>query len=209
MSQERRKGILFVVSGPSGAGKGTVCKALREKRPDLKLSVSATTRQPREGELEGVHYFFKTQEEFAAMRERGEFLEWAQVYGNCYGTPVSFVKKTLEDGADMLLEIDIQGALNVKKAFPDAVTVFIVPPSLAILRKRLADRGTETEESLAIRCAAAEKELAFMDQYDYFVVNGELQTAVDEVNAIMTAEALKMGRNLFAYKTLVEGEELK
>ncbi len=198
-----------MVSGPSGAGKGSVCRVLREMRPDMKLSVSATTRKPRPGEQEGIHYFFKTKEAFLEMIEKGEFLEWAQVYGNYYGTPVSFVRETLEVGENMLLEIDIQGALNVKKVFPDAVAIFIVPPSLAILRKRLADRGTETEESLAVRCASAQKELAFMEQYDYFVVNGDLQKAADEINAIMTAEPRKMARNLFAYRTLVEGEELK
>lgn len=208
MSNEIRKGVLLVVSGPSGAGKGTVCKALREVRPQLKLSVSATTRQRREGEIEGVHYFFKTKEEFLAMRQEGAFLEWAEVYGNFYGTPVQFVRDALARGEDMLLEIDIQGALNVKSIFPDAATVFIVPPSLQILRQRLADRGTESEESLRTRCDAAAGELSYMQRYDYLVINDELERAVAQINAILAAETCRVSRFEQAHKLLLEGKEL-
>jgi guanylate kinase len=208
MSNNKRAGVLLVVSGPSGAGKGTVCTALRKVRPDLKLSISVTTRQPRQGEVDGVHYFFKTVEEFNTMRQQGEFLEWAKVYDNFYGTPISFVKKTLEEGSDMLLEIDIQGALNVKKLIPEAVLVFIVPPSIEILHKRLADRGTETPESLAKRCAAATAELDYMEHYDYLVINDQIDRATDDVAMILAAEARRLTRNAHAHKMLLEGEEL-
>ncbi|MBP3372811.1 MAG: guanylate kinase [Clostridia bacterium] len=208
MSNNKRAGVLLVVSGPSGAGKGTVCTALRKIREDLKLSISVTTRQPRNGEVDGVHYFFKTVEEFAAMRDAGEFLEWAEVYGNFYGTPISFVKKTLEEGSDMLLEIDIQGALNVKKLIPEAVLVFIVPPSIEILHKRLAARGTETPEALALRCASATAELDYMEHYDYLVINDELDRATEDVAMILASEARRVSRNTHAYKMLLEGKEL-
>lgn len=208
MSEGKRSGVLLVVSGPSGAGKGTVCAALRKIRDDLKLSVSVTTRAPRPGEVDGVHYFFKTVEEFAEMRERGEFLEWAKVYDNFYGTPISFVKKTLEEGGDMLLEIDIQGALNVKKLIPEAVLVFIVPPSIEILHKRLADRGTESPEALAKRCAAATAELDYMEHYDYLVINDEIDRATEDVAGILAAEARRVSRNMYAHKMLLEGKEI-
>lgn len=201
-------GVLLVISGPSGAGKGTVCRALRQMRPALKLSVSATTRAPREGEIDGVHYFFKTHEEFAQMQRQGQFLEWAQVYGNCYGTPISFVRDTIANGDNLLLEIDIQGALNVKRIFPEAVLVFVVPPSLEVLRSRLAGRGTESEASLATRCAAAQAELAYMPQYDYLVINDELEDAVRQTDAILTAEACRMARKQTMCKQLLEVEEV-
>ena len=208
MSENNRRGVLFVVSGPSGAGKGTICQELRARRPQLKISVSATTRVPRPGEIEGVHYFFRTKEEFLAMRERGEFLEWAEVYGNFYGTPVKYVRDALERGEDMLLEIDVQGALNVKKIFPEAAMVFVVPPSLEILKQRLSDRGTETPEALERRCAAARDELSTMMQYDYFVVNDDLKTAACQVDAILTAETRRVSRNEKAYQLLMEGKKL-
>ena len=201
-------GVLLVISGPSGAGKGTVCRALRQLRPTLKLSVSATTRAPREGEIDGVHYFFKTQAQFVRMREAGEFLEWAQVYGNYYGTPISFVRDTIAQGDNLLLEIDIQGALHVKSIFPDAVLVFVVPPSLEVLRSRLAGRGTESEASLMTRCAAAQAELAYMPQYDYLVINDELEDAVRQVDAILTAESCRMTRKETMCRQLLEVEKV-
>ena len=196
MSNNKRAGVLLVVSGPSGAGKGTVCTALRKIREDLKLSISVTTRQPRNGEMDGVHYFFKTVEEFTAMRDAGEFLEWAEVYGNFYGTPISFVKKTLEEGSDMLLEIDIQGALNVKKAYPEGVAIFLLPPSLEELRKRLTGRGTETPEAIELRLIKTLNEISCMTEYDYCVVNDDLEVAVDQVVSIMKAEHSKVSRGV-------------
>ena len=142
------------------------------------------------------------------MRERGEFLEWAEVYGNFYGTPVKYVRDALERGEDMLLEIDVQGALNVKKIFPEAAMVFVVPPSLEILKQRLSDRGTETPEALERRCAAARDELSTMMQYDYFVVNDDLKTAACQVDAILTAETRRVSRNEKAYQLLMEGKKL-
>ena len=172
---------LFVVSGPSGAGKGTLVSLVREQRPDLGLTVSATTRQPRPGEVDGVSYHFLSKEEFASRVEAGEFLEWANVHGNCYGTLRSEVDRNLEAGRSVILEIDVQGALNVRKVYPDAVLVFIEPPSAEELERRLRGRGTEDEASIQMRLANATKELGYADSYDVRIVNDDLDRAVAEL----------------------------
>lgn len=191
-----REGLLLVVSGPAGVGKGTLDKALLERHQDMKLSVSATTRAPRPGEIDGVHYFFKTEEEFKAMIERNEFLEYMHVFQtNYYGTPRSFVEEQLSRGIDVILEIDVQGAIKVKKAFPNAVMIFIAPPSMAELKSRLIGRNTETLEQIEKRFATAEKEIAMLPEYEYVVTNDVVEMAVNQMEAIITAEKCKVSRS--------------
>ena len=193
---QSREGLLLVVSGPAGVGKGTLDKALLERHQDMKLSVSATTRAPRPGEIDGVHYFFKTEEEFKAMIERNEFLEYMQVFQtNYYGTPRSFVEEQLSRGIDVILEIDVQGAMKVKKAFPNAVMIFIAPPSMAELKSRLIGRNTETLEQIEKRFATAEKEIAMLPEYEYVVTNDVVEMAVNRMEAIITAEKCKVSRS--------------
>ena len=177
-------GRLFVVSGPAGAGKGTILGRVREQRPDLALSVSATTRAPRVGEQEGVSYYCLTEEEFRRRIDAGDFLEWASVHGNLYGTLVSEVRSRLE-GASLILEIDPQGAMNVRRMMPDCVLVFIAPPSVEVLRERLIGRGSETPETLAVRLADAEQEMLTAKDYDEVVVNDNLVVAVQRFMEIM------------------------
>lgn len=188
------QGLLVVISGPSGAGKGTVCDFLRRRNPALAYSVSATTRPPRPGEKDGVNYFFISREEFTARIGRGEFLEWAEVYGNLYGTPRPYVEKMLTAGRDVLLEIDTQGALQVKANCPSGVFIFLLPPSLAELEKRITQRGTETESERLRRLSAARDEIARVRSYNYLVINDEVEQAVTRVEAILTAEHARVER---------------
>ena len=184
---EKHAGKLFILSGPSGAGKGTICKALLAET-DLELSVSMTTRNPRAGETEGESYYFVSKEEFLRKIDASGFLEYAEVYGNFYGTPKQPVIDKLSAGTDVILEIDMQGALKVKENYPDGVFIFILPPSMSELRKRLTGRGTETAEAIEMRLGETLKELSYIDKYDYCVVNGQLDEAVARVKAIVTAE---------------------
>lgn len=181
------KGKLFVLSGPSGVGKGTICKKLLENI-DLEISVSATTRNPREGEIEGVSYFFVNHDRFEDMIQKGEFLEHAEVFGNYYGTPKQKVLDKLAWSKDVLLEIDVQGAMQVKENYPESITIFVCPPSLVTLKHRLAGRGTESEESLNQRIAKALTEIEMLKNYDYYIVNDELDDAVKNVKSIIYAE---------------------
>ena len=187
---ENHAGKLFVLSGPSGAGKGTICKELlaQTSRDDVQLSVSMTTRSPRVGETEGVSYYYVSKEEFLRRIEAGELLEYAEVYGNYYGTPRQPVLEKLAAGVDVILEIDMQGALKVKENYPDGVFIFILPPSMSELRKRLTGRGTETANAIEMRLGETLKELSYIDKYDYCVVNGQLDEAVSRVKSILTAE---------------------
>ena len=191
------KGILFVFSGPSGTGKGTILSAFNEKYPDenIKYSVSATTRQPRPGELEGVNYYYKTEDEFNLMIENDEFFEWAQFCGNLYGTPKKAVFELIDKGYDVILEIETVGAANVKKLYPDAVSVFVLPPSLSELKKRLQGRGTETQESLNNRFETAARELPLAHNYDFIIINDELTDAVDKFKAIIECQRLNANNN--------------
>ena len=189
------KGQLVVISGPSGAGKGTVLKALTAKHDGYAYSVSVTTRAPRPGEVDGKHYFFKTKQQFADMLAKGEFLETAEVYTNFYGTPKFYVEQLIEKGVNVILEIDTVGALNVKKTVPDAVLIFLMPPSKAELTKRLTGRTTESEEQLKIRLGSALTEIAKMPSYDYVVINDIPEIAADEVHAIVQAERCKTAKN--------------
>ncbi|WP_085830462.1 guanylate kinase [Collinsella vaginalis] len=178
---------LFVISGPSGAGKGTLVAQVRERLPHLGLAVSATTRAPRAGEIDGVTYHFLTDDEFTRRVDNGDFLEWAQVHDHRYGTLVSEVERNLDAGRSLILEIDVQGALAVKRRFPSAVLIFIEPPSLEILRERLVGRGSETEESLALRMADAEEELKVAGVYGARLVNDDLARATDELVETLTS----------------------
>lgn len=187
---DKHAGKLFILSGPSGAGKGTICKEVlaQTSRDDVQLSVSMTTRNPRNGETEGASYYFVSKEEFLRKIEAGGLLEHAEVYGNYYGTPKQPVIEKLAAGIDVILEIDMQGALKVKENYPDGVFIFILPPSMSELRKRLTGRGTETAEAIEMRLGETLKELSYIDKYDYCVVNGKLEEAVNRVKSILIAE---------------------
>ena len=201
-----RKGLLVVVSGPSGAGKGTICQALLEKTT-LAYSVSATTRKPRAGEVDGESYYFLSVEAFEKMIEKDELLEWAKVYDNYYGTPLKKVEEKLAAGEDILLEIDTQGAMKVREKFPEGVYIFILPPSLAELERRIRGRDTETEEVLQKRLAAAIDEIEAGKCYKYVVTNDEVDGAVDSVCAILAAERRLVARNGELFDEIEKGRE--
>ena len=202
---EQRNGLLLVVSGPAGVGKGTLDKALMERNNRIKMSVAATTRAPRPGEVEGVHYFFKTEEEFKAMVDRGEFLEYMHVFGsNYYGTPRSFVEQHLANGYDVILEIDVQGAMKVKQAFPDAVLIFITAPSMSEIKSRLIGRGTESMEQVEKRFATAFEEVKMIPRYDYVIVNDVVDKAVHHMEAILEAERCRVSRSSDLIESFLE-----
>lgn len=181
------KHVLMAVSGPSGAGKGTIVKTLLQRREDVVESVSCTTREPREGEVHGKHYFFLSKEEFFRRIDENDFLEYDEHFGNYYGTPKSFVEETLKTKS-VIMEIDVVGALNAKKVFPDCVLVMILPPSIEELKKRLIGRGTETAEEIENRLARINYEVSQKDKYDYLIVNDDLETAIAEVSRIIDGE---------------------
>jgi guanylate kinase len=187
-------GLLFVVSAPSGAGKTSLVKALLEVEPSLRLSVSYTTRAPREGEQDGVHYHFVDAGTFERMAEAGEFVEYARVFGNAYGTAAQTLRAGLDAGADLLLEIDWQGARQVRERFPEAITVFIAPPSLHALEERLRARGKDSPDVIAARMAQARDELGHHGEYDYLVVNDDFAVALGELRAIVAAQRLREPR---------------
>ena len=190
-----KKGLLIVVSGFSGAGKGTVVKKLVEDY-GYSLSVSATTRQPREGEVDGKDYYFKTVDEFRSLIDYNGFIEWAQYVDNYYGTPRKFVEEEMNAGRDVILEIEVQGAMNIKKQYKDAVLIFITAPSAEVLRDRLKGRGPESEEDIAKRLKRASEESEDMDFYEYIVVNDELDTCVQKVNSVILAKKCEKEYNI-------------
>lgn len=189
-----QKGLLIVVSSPSGGGKGTILKALFERNSNLKMSVSATTRAPRPGEQNGVHYYFISKDEFRQNIESGSMLEYAEYCENFYGTPKAPVEAWLNAGYDVVLEIEVQGGRQIKAAAPDCVSLFILPPSLEILEQRLRGRGTESEEIVSKRLAAAEDEIRCVKDYDYVIVNDTINQAVLEIESIIAAEKLRVSR---------------
>ena len=186
------KGKLFVVSGPSGAGKGTICKEILDQERNIEMSVSMTTRSPRKGEIDKVHYHFVDRESFEKLIEEDGFMEYADVYGNFYGTPKRKVLEWINAGIDVILEVDVQGAMQIKKNYPEGVFIFILPPSLTELKNRIKGRGSETEETMARRLGEALNEIRCIDKYDYRVINEELDVAIDRVRAIITAEQCKI-----------------
>jgi len=190
-----RQGILIVLSGPSGTGKGTICKELLQQFSNLQYSISATTRTPRTGETDGVNYWFTAKEDFQSMVKDDELLEWAEVYGNYYGTPRRYVTQMLHSGKDVVLEIDTQGALQIKAKFPQGVFIYIVPPSITELAARINKRGTESPEVIEKRLNAAYEELSFAYQYNYVVVNDEVDQATAKIAAIISAEKCRVERN--------------
>jgi guanylate kinase len=189
-------GLLIVLSGPAGVGKGTVCTALRKKMPDIVYSVSATTRQPRQGEAEGVNYFFKSREQFQEMIKNDALLEYAEYVGNYYGTPREFVDRTLAGGKDVILEIEVQGALKVKEKFPEAIFIFLLPPSLEELKQRITGRGTESMDTINTRMNVAVEEMNLLKHYDYAVVNDEIESACERIRSIIVAEHCAVERML-------------
>ena len=189
-----KRGLLIVLSGPSGTGKGTACEALLKSRDDLCLSVSCTTRAPRDCETEGVNYYFKSEQEFADLIRNNDLLEYAEVFSNYYGTPKKYVDSKLSEGQDVLLEIDVQGALKVKTAAPNGVFIFLIPPSMEELEKRIRSRGTESEEQINKRLGKAAAEMSLMDKYDYVIVNDKIKNVVDSIECIIKAEKLRVSR---------------
>lgn len=191
----KKRGILIVVSGFSGAGKGTLMKALLNKYDNYALSISATTRNPREGEVDGREYFFKTVEEFEKMIAKDELIEYAKYVNNYYGTPRAYVEEQLEAGKDVILEIEIQGALKVKEKFPETLLLFVTPPSVDVLRGRLIGRGTETMEVIESRMSRAAEEAEGMEAYDYLIINDDLEVCVREMHRIIVGEHRRTIRN--------------
>lgn len=202
------KGLLIVISGPSGVGKGTINQRVRDLLPNLKKSVSVTTRPKRPNEIDGVHYHFISQAEFDNLIKNNGLLEYAKVYQNYYGTPKKPVLDALENGIDMIFELDIQGARLIKQAYDDCVRIFIAPPSIEELHNRLNNRGTETEEVKALRLSETKKELMEAKYYDYIVINNDIEKASKAVIDIINAEKLKTIRNEDIINKLITGEKI-
>ena len=189
-----KQGMLIVLSGPSGSGKGTIVSRLLKEHDDMVLSISATTRAPRAGEIDGVHYYFLTREQFTQMREDNQFLEWAEYNGQYYGTPEAPIRDWLAAGKNVILEIEVQGAERVMDCRADLISIFITIPSMEELRRRLIGRGSETEESIRARMGVAKRELQRAFRYDYVVINDEVDLAVERINTIVEAETMRYGR---------------
>lgn len=200
----KEEGILFILSGPSGVGKGTVRKQVFDQETNLKYSISMTTRSPRPGEKEGVDYFYRSKEEFEELVKQDALLEHAQYVDNYYGTPKEYVENMLSLGYDVFLEIEVQGALQVKKNFDKGIFIFLLPPSLEELKNRILLRGTESEQLVLNRLAEAQKEIKMMDEYDYVIVNDNVHTAVEKINSIIQSEHCKRERVAKQYKLLLE-----
>ena len=198
------KGLLLVISAPSGGGKGTILKELFAQEENLRLSVSATTRQPRPGEENGKQYFFLSREEFETKIQTGQMLEYAEYVGNYYGTPREPVERWMDQGRDVVLEIEVKGGAQVKKLMPECVSIFILPPSMQVLEKRLRGRGTEEEAAIQQRLAKAREEIPHAKEYDYVVFNDRLEDAVSDLRAIIHAQKLKFSRNTDSIERVLE-----
>lgn len=201
-----KKGLLVIISGPSGAGKGTVVSELI-KNKSYTLSTSITTRQAREGEIDGVHYFFRNTEEFKKMIEKNELLEYAEFCGNYYGTPMFYVEEQLEQGKNVILEIEVQGALQVKERYKEAILIFLTPPNIIELRRRLENRATETLEKINMRMKRAKEEIRLIDKYDYIVINEIVEEAVFSINNIVESEKMSAKRHMDLINIFLEGAE--
>lgn len=199
------KGVLLIISGPSGAGKGTVVEALCEAY-EFSLSISATTRLPRAYEEHGVHYFFHTREEFEQMQAKKELLECAEFCGNYYGTPKNYVIEQLNQGKNVILEIEVQGALQVKDIYPDGVLIFLMPPTLKELEHRLLNRDTETIEVINTRLKRASEEIELLEKYDYIVINDTVEQAIQDIEIIVRTEQMRSVRNMELKKTFIKGD---
>lgn len=206
-SRPRFPGLLMVLSGPSGAGKGSVRKAWLARHPEVRFAPSVTTRAPRVGELPGVDYVFLEESAFEARRRSGELVEWARVYDHAYGTPRLPMEEWLGQGVDVVVEKDVQGAMSLKAAYPEAVFVFILPPSFEELRRRMLRRGTESPEAREIRLASAARELSYMGEYDYAVVNDEVERAAELLEVIRQAEHCRAWRRLAGGEPVPSGRE--
>lgn len=192
----KKKGALFIVCGPSGVGKGTVCKELLRIKPEIGLSISATTRERRKGEVDGINYHFIEKSKFEEMIENNEFLEYAQVYDNFYGTPQKYVLEELNKGKDIILEIDPQGAMQIKEKFPQGIFIFLLPPSMKELRNRIITRGRDSEDNIRRRLKCAYDEINFIKEYDYYIINDELSKAVHSLTSIIEAESCKVKEDI-------------
>lgn len=193
-NQTKKKGILFIVSAPSGSGKTTLCNRIVDSIGGLSRSISMTTRPPRAGERDGMDYIFIEKEEFLKRKKKGEFLEWAKIFNEFYGTPKKYVKHLLAKGQDVLLSIDVQGAMKIKRLGMRAVYIFILPPSMAKLKERLVGRSTDTKKAIAKRLRVAKRELSYLERYDYVVVNNMLESAIENLRSIIIAERCKIRR---------------
>jgi guanylate kinase len=203
----KEKGLLIVLSGPSGVGKGTVRKEIfSHEDTQFEYSISMTTRSPRAGEVDGVDYFFKSREEFEDLISRGKLLEYAEYVGNYYGTPVDYVRQTLDEGKDVFLEIEVQGAKQVREKFPDGLFIFLAPPSLSELQTRIVTRGTETDDLILNRMIEARREIELMELYDYVVENDKVEKACERIKAIVQAEHCRRERVEPKYKQMLEVE---
>lgn len=203
----QEKGLLIVLSGPSGVGKGTVRKKIFSQADTaFEYSISVTTRKPREGEVDGVDYFFKSREEFEALIRNGKLLEYAEFVGNYYGTPVDYVRQTLDKGKDVFLEIEVKGARQVREKFPEGLFIFLMPPSLSELKNRIVTRGTETEDIIHNRMLTAREEIEMMKLYDYVVVNDQVELACERIKSIVVAEHCRRERVEQVYKKWLEVE---
>lgn len=201
----KEKGLLIVLSGPSGVGKGTVRKEIfSQEDTQFEYSISMTTRLPREGEVDGVDYFFKSREDFESLIEQGKLLEYAEFVGNYYGTPEDYVRATIDEGKDVFLEIEVQGAKQIREKFPEGLFIFLAPPSLSELQNRITTRGTETEDLILNRMTTARREIELMDLYDYVVENDKVEHATEKIKSIVQAEHCRIERVKQRYQKMLE-----
>ncbi len=200
----QQRGLLVVISGPSGTGKGTVCKKLLSERKNVRYSVSATTRKPREGEVEGQNYFFVSESQFLDMLEKDALIEWDKYCDNYYGTPKAYVDECVDKGMDVILEITVEGALEIKQKYPECVLIFIIPPSLEELRRRIESRNTECCDVIEKRLLNATNELKYVSKYDYLILNDSIDDAVLNIQKVLDAERLKPSRNIDFVNTLIK-----
>ena len=199
-----KKGLIIVISGPSGAGKTTVCKEILKRRKNTVFSVSVTTRKPRNGEIDGKDYFFISEKKFKRMLKNNELIEWAFVHNNYYGTPKKFLHRTINSGKDIILDIDVQGGMKIKKFFPEGIFIFLMPSSWKVLEQRIRKRAQDDEKTIKVRLKNAKKEISYISDYTYFVINDKLENAVKSIISIIEAEHRKISRLKDEIKSIVQ-----